>query len=974
MGEVDVTSPIVVGQVAVEVEVTAKDFARRLTNALEKELRGAKGRFQRLIDESVGSKPVKIPVEADTSRLRVTSPTTRPIKLGVEVDEVQAAAAGARASRIAQRFASDITIGVDVDGRALQRFASTATSALGSVGQAGQAAGQAAASGAVSAGSALSGIANPASLAAVAIGGTVAALFAIGPAAGAAAGAIGVLAGAIASLPALAVGGAGVFGAFGLALAGVGDAFKSTAKAAGGGGGSIANSGRQVAAARRAIEQAERGVAAAERNLANAHRDAKRAQDDINRARLTAKERIEDLGRSLRGAAQDEREAAIRLREAERELEATRKAQAEAADPNDVRHVEAVEKAQLAYDQATLSLENAKDATEDLKAEKADSDRKGVEGSDEVTAAYDRQRAAQEQVLAAQDSLKSAQDSLIAANDQLAAAQQKVGGSAGGAAKQMLKLAPAAQKFVDAVKRLKPAFEDLRLSVQQRFFAGLDKTITRVGRTWIPVLKEQLGGFADAFNTFFKDLGTSITTPKFVDDISAAMSGFRKNVLDPILKAISGPGVKAFGSLAKAAQPFLKVFGSAVAKGIESFSAFIERGEKSGKLNQFFTKAGEFLEAGFKIGGDVARIFKSLAEILFGVSDQGSSGFVEFFDKLANFLEDPKNQETIKDYLNTFREIGKVLVEDVIPFIGQFLFFIGTVQHRVDEFKNFVKDTTREIESTVKGAADNIATTVSELPGKVSRALSDLKTRATTLASQTWSDVAARFQGGVNRAATAVGSLPGRAGTALSSLKTQIGSKVSSAVDGAVDTLRGMGGRAQSAVSGVAGAVKRGVGDLGRTLYNAGRGVIAGLIDGITSKLDSLKGFLGDIKDKIAQWKGPLEDDRKILIPAGRVIMEGLIEGIDGQRAALHSELAAVTSDIAGGVQADVTARVRSSVAAPLGLLESMTASLSPADVGVPDVRVFIGERELTDIVDVQVSERSYQLKRRATAAGARVG
>lgn len=969
------TSPIIVGSVAVEVEASARGFARKLREAVEREFRSAG--LDRTIQQALASKTVKVPVEADTSRLRIAQPNARPIKLGVEVDEVQAAAAGARASRIAQRFAGNITIGVDVDGRALQRFASTATSALGSVGQAGQAAGQAAASGAASAASSLSGIVNPASLAAVSIGGTVAALFAIGPAAGAAAGAIGVLAGAIASLPALAVGGAGVFGAFGLALAGVGDAFKSTAKAAGGGGGSIANSGRQVAAARRAIEQAERGVAAAERQLANAQRDAKRAQDDINRARLTAKERIEDLGRSLRGAAQDEREAAIRLREAERELEAARKAQAEASDPSDIRHIEAVEKAQLAYDQAVLSLDNAKDATEDLKTEKADSDKKGVEGSDEVTAAYDRQRSAQEQVIAAQDSLKSAQDSLIAANEQLAAAQEKVGGSAGGAAKQMLKLAPAAQKFVDAVKALKPAFEDLRLEVQERFFAGLDKTITEVGRTWIPVLKEQLGGFADTFNTFFKDLGASITTPKFVSDISAAMTSFRTGVLDPILKALAGPGVRAFGALAKAAKPFMDAFGRGIASGIESFSRFIDKGEKSGKLQRFFTKAAEFLDAGFKIGGDVARIFKSLTEVLFGVDDEGGAGFVEFFEKLANFLEDPKNQKQLAEYLNTFRAIGKFLLVEVIPAVSKFLFVVGTAADRVSGAADTVGAAFTRMKDAVGGFVSDVVSTLGSLPEKVGGFFTDLKTRATTLVSQTWTDITGRFQGGVSRVTTFLNSLPGRAGAALNSLKSQIGSKVSGAVDGAVNTFRGLAGRAESAVSGVAGAVKRGVGDLGRTLRDAGRAVISGLIAGIASKLDGpggLKSFLGGIKDKIADWKGPLDDDRKILIPAGQVIIGGLIEGIASQRGALRAELAAVTADVAGGVQADVTARLQSSVAAPLGLLEAMTSSLAPAESQVPDVRVFIGDRELTDIVDVRVSERSYQTKRRATAAGARVG
>lgn len=973
------TSPIVVGAVAVEVSASAKGFARKLREAVVAEFKDAG--LDRVISDALGKKTfkikiepvwdekslpktlpapqrraprapkkpkepkapklpkpdvdpllkawqqdvqrqvralakqaVKIPVSADTDELRSgvgaalkaienTLKAEIPVEpegrreferqvaalvrevsgqikasVPVEISKAEAAREARAAAKAAEAAAPPIRLNVDVDHNRIQRALSSLSSrlpqglqsALSGIGNAANAAGSAVTSSMGAAATALTQLVNPATLATVAIGAVVGGFALLGPAAGAAAGAIGVLGGALASLPAFAAGGAGILGTFALALRGVADRFKETSKAAGGGGASVAAQGRAIAAAQRSIEQAHRGVAAAERALANAQRESQRAQEAVNRARKIAADRIEDLGRALRGAQLDERDADLRIREAQRELAEARRS-GNALD---------VERAALALEQAQLAAENAAEAARDAAEEKAEADRKGVEGSDEVTAALDRQQAAYEQVIAAQDSLKSAQDSLIAANEQLAAANERVGGSAASAAKDMLKLAPAALKFVDAVKSLKQPFEDLRLSVQERFFRGLDKTVAQVGQAWIPQLKTTLGRYADTFNSFFRDLGSSISQPKFISDIAAGMESVRK-AGEGVGKAISGPLVDAFGRLSRASAPFVEALGDGIAGLVKDFSAWVKSADESGKLDKFFKTTTGYLKDFFRLGKAVGSTIGSLVKVLFGANEKQESGFIEAFEKLAGWLRDKENQRILGNWIQVALTIGRVILTDIVPALLKLLWAIASIPDAFVKAYLKIEEVGGEIRETIGATVDAARQKFSDFKAGVSSAVDNAKIVV---------------ENTVARIRDALGTL----GQPLIAARDAFGrfrDGVRERIDGAVSTVRGIPDRIRNAL-----------GSAGSILYNAGRAVIQGLIRGIASMVPTLGSYLGALGQFIADHKGPIERDRQLLVPAGRAIMQGLISGIDSQRATLRKELAAVTADVAGGVGTDIAA------------------------------------------------------------------
>lgn len=168
--------------------------------------------------------------------------------------------------------------------------------------------------------------------------------------------------------------------------------------------------------------------------------------------------------------------------------------------------------------------------------------------------------------------------------------------------------------------------------------------------------------------------------------------------------------------------------------------------------------------------------------------------------------------------------------------------------------KNLIRSTWNTIKSLIRSAISAVRSVISSGWNRVKSLTSSAFNRMKSIVSNAWSKIRSAVSNGISRVVGYVRRLPGK--------------------------------------------IKSALGNLGSLLKSAGKAVIQGLINGITSKVGALKGKLNGITGKMKDWKGPYNKDKKLLTPAGVAIMGGLIDGIDKQVPALRKMLGEVTSEI----------------------------------------------------------------------------
>ncbi|WP_435209549.1 hypothetical protein [Streptomyces sp. bgisy034] len=456
---------------------------------------------------------------------------------------------------------------------------------------------------------------------------------------------------------------------------------------------------RTVADAAEQQADAKRKVQDAVRDLADAQREAREVQASLNEARQEAARDLEDLNSKLANSRLEEREAVQKMADAEKALRAAQ------AKPGN--RPEDIAKLQLAYDQAAQAVADQRTETERLAEDAAKANKAGVDGSKKVLDAQERiadaqrdvadksralTRAREEQRRTEVDAARDIADAQRALADaqagvdearrdgarQVADAQRAVADAAAAVAdaqaaatgqasefdKAMARLAPNAQSFVRAVQGLKPAWDDMKLSVQNRLFEGLDSTITALGNATIPILKRQLTETAGVWNQIAKSAAAGVTEMANTGMLDKILSGATAN-----LKAFADTPrqlITAFGQLSVAAQPAFNALSHQMAGAIKSFSDGIASSFASGGLEQAITSAfGILSQFGTLLGnvlGTVSQIFKAASDA--GGQIVGSLAAV--FGELRKVLATDEMQAQMR---SLFASVAQI-VSAIVPVFG----------------------------------------------------------------------------------------------------------------------------------------------------------------------------------------------------------------------------------------------------------------------------------------------------------------
>ena len=192
------------------------------------------------------------------------------------------------------------------------------------------------------------------------------------------------------------------------------------------------------------------------------------------------------------------------------------------------------------------------------------------------------------------------------------------------------------------------------------------------------------------------------------------------------------------------------------------------------------------------------------------------------------------------------------------------------------------------------------------------------------------------------------------ASNAWSSLASSVLSIINGLVSGAQNAWNNMSNAVSSLISNVTGFFNQ---LWNIDLYSAGQAILQGFLNGLQSMWSSVTNFVGGIASWIRDHKGPIEYDRKLLIPAGTAIMKGLDQGLQDQFKEVKQTVGGMAdeiSDVFSGDNLDLnsSASLTKSLEAQLAMPSTQFESHESKTVSEIAILRASMERILTDILE----------------------
>lgn len=252
-----------------------------------------------------------------------------------------------------------------------------------------------------------------------------------------------------------------------------------------------------------------------------------------------------------------------------------------------------------------------------------------------------------------------------------------VGDALGGDAEAMAKLAPSARAFVEQINALKPAFDGLRKSVQQKFFENFAGDVKNLSAIYLPSLQQRLPKIAEEFNRMGRSITRALTMESAQDDIAIILDN-TATALGNMRQSL-GHVVSGFLGLAAIGTDFLPRLGTAIDSVAFKFKHWVDRGVETGTLTASIEEAlrqfGLLSDVVVNVGQIVAAVFR-------GLSTGPQKDFLQALKDSTQALEDFFNQADTQGQLGAigkaFSEIAEVTrtvfleaLKQILPIVAE---------------------------------------------------------------------------------------------------------------------------------------------------------------------------------------------------------------------------------------------------------------------------------------------------------------
>lgn len=549
-------------------------------------------------------------------------------------------------------------------------------------------------------------------------------------------------------------------------------------------------------------------------------------------------------------------------------------------------------------------------------------------------------------------------------------------------------LAPSARSFVRELGAAMPLLHTLRVETQEAFFRPFVGVISILARNLFPALRVGMHDVAMALGDMFRQLGLLLADKDIVEDIgdvfettARVISQFAPHLVDFI-------GIM-FGVM-EHGLPFVERMADGFGRLLDRFGAFISESLKTGSFEDFIENAFTAI----KDLGDLAGAVFHLIIALFGdTGDEGHTllqALTDITNQFAKFFESAEGQRALQDFLNTLPAIITVIaaafktLEFLIVLPQRIADAVIVAIHTVTDWGAAIGDFVQKLIGWLSQAWDAVVNffnramdVVSQVPGRIGDALAALPTvirtllvnmfdqmftligfsiglminifmtmpgRVASIVHTLWSGAVGIFERGVGAVLSIVLSLGLRLLGAFNDMWNRAHSSTSAGINGVIAFFRDLPPRVLTIIRALPVLIALALANAGSVLFDVGRNIIMGLINGIKSvvgaAIDIVKRAIRDIVHGAEAALGAHSPSR-VFMQLGKFTMQGYAIGIEDsagipERAVRRT----IIPDVIPGVAAADVGRSGSVRDAINQALTGITAGAGGANGGMDEERL----------------------------------
>lgn len=221
------------------------------------------------------------------------------------------------------------------------------------------------------------------------------------------------------------------------------------------------------------------------------------------------------------------------------------------------------------------------------------------------------------------------------------------------------KLSPVAREFVNEIKRVKPALDAFRKSIQDTLLGGFVDQVRALSASLLPTLQSGLVGTAAALNLAARSILTFLGTKAAVDSLSATFTNM-KAVMVAFTPALA-PLLQALLDLINVGMQVLAEKTGTATNAIVNFSANISKAAANGSLKKTILDAVVVFNQLARIAGNLIGVLRNV----FGAA-AGADGLLNNIEsvtqKLDELTKSAEAQQKLKDIFKGLEVAGPILL------------------------------------------------------------------------------------------------------------------------------------------------------------------------------------------------------------------------------------------------------------------------------------------------------------------------